>query len=68
MCELLCVVVKLVLLLCCSLVNRVCPVCSVGGGGVGMRIDLSGGLTSFAFLDAGSKSIEDAAVLVGSGR
>jgi hypothetical protein len=45
-----------------------------------MRADLSGiaGLTSFAFLDAGSESVEDAAVLllllvvvtvvVGSGR
>ena len=38
-----------------------------------MRVDLSGaaGLTSFAFLDAGSESVEDAAellVVVGSGR
>lgn len=38
----------------------------MGGGGVGMRDDLSGiaGLTSFAFLDAGSESVEDAGVLL----
>ena len=70
MCEcelLLCVIVKLVC--CVSLEKQVCPVCRVGGVGVGMRVDLSGaaGLTSFAFLDAGSESVEDA-VVVGSGR
>ena len=69
-CELLlCIVVKLVCCTCTSLAKPVCPVCR---GGVGMRVDLSAaGLTSLAFLDAGSESIEDAAVLlvvVGSGR
>lgn len=62
---------------CASILEKPdCLVCRVGGGGVGMRVDLSGiaGLTSFAFLDAGSESVEDAAVLllmvvvVGSGR
>lgn len=50
-----------------SLGKPVCLVCTVmGGGGVGMRDDLSGiaGLTSFAFLDAGSESVEDAGVLL----
>ncbi len=73
-CELLlCVVVKLACCTCMLLGKLVCPVCRVGGGGVGMRVDLSlAELTSLAFLDAGSESVEDAAVLllvvVGSGR
>ena len=64
-CELLCVVVKPV---CCSAGKPVCPVCKVGGGGVGIRPDRSG-LTSFAFLVAGSvSSANEFAVLAGSGR
>ena len=35
----------------------------MGRGGVGMRVDLSGRV-SFGFLDAGSESVEDAAVLL----
>lgn len=62
---LLCVVVKPV---CRSTGKAVCPVCKIGGGGVGIRLDRSG-LTSFAFFVAGSvSSANEIAVLAGSGR
>lgn len=56
---------EIVKLACCgaSLEKTVCLVCWVGRGGVGMRVDLSGRV-SFGFLDAGSESVEDAAVLL----
>ena len=56
---------EIVRLACCgaSLEKTVCRVCWVGRGGVGIRVDLSG-IVSFGFLDAGSESVEDAAVLL----
>ena len=56
----------IVRLVCCgvSLEKTVCClICWVGRGGVGIRVDLSG-IVSFGFLDAGSESVEDAAVLL----